>query len=177
MVAAIIIVVIIFGALGIWAFLKLYDPLKNLRSEEKAEKEIKEKKELQEKKDYHLEITKDSYINKVNMYTIALIVPVSAINRFGLDDLTDFSKRDVRKMITDLGYKTFDYPTYEFIRVVSAKGEIIDFDFLITQDMQIFNAKEEYFKKLYHDVLEENKSGLIFYYHNCFKADLTDLKK
>ena len=56
------------------------------------------------------------------------------------------------------------------------KAMLLFFDFLITQYIQIVNAKEEYFKKQYHDALEENKSGLIFYYHNCFKADVTDLK-
>lgn len=142
-------------------------------------KKMKLKKEmnLKKEKEYSVEIQQKEKLDQVNMYTIVLVLPIEFINQHGIDSLTDTVNRDMRKMITSFGYKTFEYPTFEQMRVIKAKGEIIDFDFLITPEMQIYSSKEEYFKNLYHTIVEENIMGMMLYYHNCFKADLTDLKK
>ncbi len=139
----------------------------------------KEKREAKKKIEQAqiLELQQKEKLDQVNMYTIAFVFPIEIINQYGMKSLTDTTNRDMRKMITEFGYKTFDYPTYEQIRVIKAKGEPIDFDFLITKEMQIYDAKTDYFKELYHTVLEQDIMGVMFYYHNCFKADLTDLKK
>lgn len=161
-----IVLIIVLAILGLLCLFLAFRPSKEKR-------EAKKKREQAE----ILELQQKEKLDQVNMYTIALVVPIEIINQHGKDNLLNPNQYDLRYMITRFGYKTFDQPTPMQIRTAKAKGEPIDFDFLITKEMEIYDAKTDYFKELYHTVLEQDIMGMMLYYRNCFKSDLTDLKK
>ena len=161
-----IVLIIVLAILGLLCLFFAFRPSKEKREAKKKREQAK-----------ILELQQKEKLDQVNMYTIALVVPIEIINQHGKDNLLNPNQYDLRYMITRFGYKTFDQPTPMQIRTAKAKGEPIDFDFLITKEMEIYDAKTDYFKELYHTVLEQDIMGMMLYYHNCFKADLTDLKK